>query len=637
MKILRAGLLIATFVFLLAGCSFMPVKPETASRGDYRYTREYISWLIRQEMADKKVTGLSIALVDDQKVVWAEGFGYADLAKGVTATPDTIYRSGSISKLFTATAAMQLVDDRLLNIDKPLQRYLPEFTIKSRFPDAAPITPRNLMTQHSGLPADLLKGMWTRRPASLAEEMLLLQDEYAANPPDYVFAPSNVGMTLLGHAVEKIVERDFAAQVGLSLFMPLRMTNSAFSAQIDHSPLASKAYRNNEELVETPLRDIPAAGLNSSVVDLSRFISMIFADGWYRDRQVLKSSTLAEMLRPQNSRVPLDLSLRVGLGWMLDDRGSVTIRNAGPVAHLGGATLYHRSQLIILPGQKLGVVVLANSASSGSVVNKVAQETLKLALEAKAGITQTARPKEENAELQNRESREQLMHSLEAKYGVVGAISPQQAAKSTVPKEERKPLTAAELQAYEGSYDTIAGLVQMKNKLDYLESELFNRTIRLTPRPDGLLGMSSRFLGLFTISLGDLDQMQIDREMVKGRDILKTVIDGNEFLAGERLKPGPIPDKWRQRAGEYVIVNAEDDTVLVENIRLRCEGEVLTVEYAMPLFSEQTMSVALAPLSDSEALICGLGRGKGETVRVITKNKEELLAYSGYLLRKKME
>ena len=621
MKIGMAGLLSAIFMFLLVSCATMPLKPEAAVRGDYRSTRENISWLIRQEMAENKVTGLSIALVDDQKVVWSEGFGYADLAKGIIATPDTIYRAGGIAQLFTATAAMQLVDDGLLNIDKPLQRYLPEFTVKSRFPDAAPITARNLLTHHSGLPADLLKGMWTRKPTSLADELLLLQDEYAANPADYVFADSNVGMTLLGHAVEKIVDRDFAAQAGIALFMPLRMTNSSFSAKIDHSDLGSKAYRNNVEAVETPLRDIPAAGLNSSVVDLSRFIAMIFADGWYREHQVLKRSTLAEMLRPQNSRVPLDLSLRVGLGWLLDDLGSVNIRNAGPVAHLGGATLYHRSQLMILPEQKLGVVVLANSASAGSVVNRVATETLQLALEAKSGITRLTRP--------------QRATQLGGAGKGSAALKP--GAKSTLPKEERKPLTAAELQAYEGRYDTIAGLVQLKNKTGYLEAGLFNRTIRLTPRPDGLLGMSYRFLGLFPASLGELNQMQIDREMINGRDILKAVIDGNEFLAGERLKPGQIPEKWRKRGGEYLIVNAGDDTVLLENVRLRSEDEFLTVEYTMPLFSEQTMSVALAPLSDTEALICGLGRGKGETVRVIKRNNEELLAYSGYLLRKKGE
>jgi CubicO group peptidase (beta-lactamase class C family) len=640
MRIMKAGCLTAMCISILAGCAAAPLKPAApAARGDYGPAKEYISALIRQEMEKQQVTGLSIALVDDQKVVWAEGFGYADKAGGIAATSDTIYRAGSISKLFTATAAMQLADDGLLNIDQPLQRYLPEFSIKSRFPDAAPITPRSLLTHHSGLPSDLLKGMWSRSPVSLAEEMSLLRDEHAANPPNYVFAYSNVGMTLLGHALERIVDRDFASHMGISLFLPLRMTNSSFSPKIDRSSLGSKAYRANEEAVEPPLRDIPAGGLNTSVLDLSKFISMVFGGGWSREHQILKSGTMAEMLSPQNSHVPLDLSLRVGLGWMLGNTGGIDIKNAGPVAHHSGATLYHRSQLIILPEQKLGVVVLANSASAGTLVNRVATETLKLALEAKSGITQP--PPQESTQAVRKEepkkpeSREQQLLVLEARYGTAQPIRKQQPAKNG--KEERKPLTQEELRAYEGHYDTIAGLVEVRKKPDYLEAGLLNRTVRLIPRPDGLLEMNYKFLGLFPVSLGKLEQMYIDRDMVAGRNILKLVIDGSEFLAGEQLKPEPVPDKWQQRSGEYEIINGGDDTVLVDKVRLSSENGLLKAEYTLPLFTDQTLRVALSPLSDTEAVICGLGRGKGETVRVVKQGGNELLAYSGYLLRKKAE
>lgn len=113
------------------------------------------------------------------------------------------------------------------------------------------------------------------------------------------------------------------------------------------------------------------------------------------------------------------------------------------------------------------------------------------------------------------------------------------------------------------------GLVVVKNKTDYLEAGLFNKSVRLVPRPDGLLEMSYKFLGLLPASLGELDQVRIDREMVNGRDILKVVIDGSEFLAGERLKPGPIPEKWQQRPGEHEIINTGDDTVLAKDVRLR--------------------------------------------------------------------
>src|SRR5512136_1519669 len=178
---------IVVLVFMLSGCSTMPKRPENASRGDYGYTKEYISWLIKKEMNKNNITGLSIALVDDQKVVWAEGFGFADETNKAPATPETIYRAGSISKLFTATAAMQLVEQGRLDIDKPLQAYLPEFSVKSRFPDAGPITPRNIMTHHSGLPSDLLKGMWTKHPEPFENVVNLIRDEYTAYPPNYVF------------------------------------------------------------------------------------------------------------------------------------------------------------------------------------------------------------------------------------------------------------------------------------------------------------------------------------------------------------------------------------------------------------------------------------------------------------------
>jgi CubicO group peptidase (beta-lactamase class C family) len=117
----------------LSACSTPPKKPLETQRGDYSYTKQYITWMIEHEMEDADVTGLSIALVDDQQVVWSQGFGYADKQANIKATSDTIYHLGSIAKVFTATAAMQLAEQGKLNIDQPLQKYLPAFSIKSRF------------------------------------------------------------------------------------------------------------------------------------------------------------------------------------------------------------------------------------------------------------------------------------------------------------------------------------------------------------------------------------------------------------------------------------------------------------------------------------------------------------------------
>ena len=268
------------------------------------------------------------------------------------------------------------------------------------------------------------------------------------------------------------------------------MSRSSFSPSADRTPLAAKGYRKGKEAEDPPLRDVPAGGLNTSVLDLSRFVRMVFAGGKAGDRRIMKPETLAEMLRPQNAEVPLDLDFRVGLGWMLGGLGDIDIRNGGPVAHHAGATLLFHGQMIVLPERKLGVVVLANSDTSGRAVGKVATEALKLALEAKTGDRQPEREKSEGGE---------------------GSLSPEA------------------LQRYEGWYATPVGAVNVRKTSGGLRADVMNRTLRLIPRADGSLGLQYRLLGLFPIRIEELDGVGISRADVAGREILAARMHGREF------------------------------------------------------------------------------------------------------------
>jgi len=584
------------FALHAGGCSSAPARPASVERGDYAKVAEYASALIRHEMRKGDVIGLSIVLVDDQRVVWAEGFGYADKTGKVPASPETVYRAGSISKLFTATAAMQLAERGRLDIDRPLKDHLPGFSIRTRFAEAAPVTPRLIMTHHSGLPSDYLKGMWTRNPEPYNRLVDRVKDEYAAYPPGAMFSYSNLGVTLLGCVIEDVAGRDFVSHVQDEVLLPLGMSRSSFSPSVDRTSFAAKGYRKGEEAEDPPLRDVPAGGLNTSVLDLSRFIRMVFAGGNAGGRRVLKPETLAEMLRPQNAEIPLDLDIRVGLGWMLSGIGNIDIRNGGPVAHHAGATLLFHGQLIVLPDRKLGVVVLANSDTAGKIVGKVATETLKLALEAKTGDRQPEREKLAGGE---------------------SALSPEA------------------VQRYEGWYATPAGAVNVRKGFRGLRADVVNRTLWLIPRADGSLGLRYRLLGLFPIRIEDLDDVGISRVNVAGREILAARMHGREFPVGERMRPLPVPAEWLGRTGEYEIANPGEDAVLPEKVRLRGDGGFLFVDYSIPLLFPGTVSFAVAPVSDTEAVIPGFGRGMGETVRVETVNGESMLSYSGYLLRKK--
>jgi hypothetical protein len=304
------------------------------------------------------------------------------------------------------------------------------------------------------------------------------------------------------------------------------------------------------------------------------------------------------MLRPQNAEVPLDLDFRVGLGWMLGGLGDVDLRDSGPVAYHAGATPLFHGQMIVLPERSLGVVVLANSDMSGPVVRKVAAEALKLAFEAKTGRRLSEREKTEG---------------------------------------EEGSLSAEALQRYEGWYATLAGAVNVRKSSGGLRADVMNRTVRLIPRADGSLRLQYRFLGLFPVRIDALDGFVVTRTDVAGREILAARRHGRAFPIGERIWPAPVPAAWLGRTGEYEIENPGGDAILPEKVRLRADGGFLFVDFAIPHFFPGTATFAIAPVSDDEAVIRGIGRNMGETVRVVTVNGEERFSYSGYLLRKKRE
>src|SRR5262249_52028695 len=115
----------------------------------YAAVAKKLERFIAREVADKGLPAVSIALVDDQTIVWARGFGYANIKNGDLATAETVYRVGSVSKLFTDIAVMQLVEAGKLDLDAPVTKYLPDF--KPANPFKKPITLRQMMAHRSGL------------------------------------------------------------------------------------------------------------------------------------------------------------------------------------------------------------------------------------------------------------------------------------------------------------------------------------------------------------------------------------------------------------------------------------------------------------------------------------------------------
>jgi CubicO group peptidase (beta-lactamase class C family) len=546
-------------------------------------------------MRSSNVVGMSLAVVDGDRVVWADGLGRADDGTKVAASPRTIYRAGGISALLTITAALQLVDAGLIDLDSPVRKYLPGFKVRPRFPGAREILVRDLMTHHSGLPHTVNKGSRGTRPGSFTELVDALQEESPLLPPGTAFSPSEAAVTLLGLIVQTVAQRDFVPYMRQTLLAPLGMENAGFAVERERSNFGARGHRKGKSEEEPGLRDVPAVGLNASVLDLARFASMTLGGGRLGDREFLRPATAAEMLRPQNANVPMAFDMRVGFGWIGWAFLGLSFPGAGPVWHMSGDTLDFHSMILVLPSQGLAVVVMANSAGSEAAVSRVAEETMVAALQAKSGWR---RP-------------EPLM-----------------------PQPDGPELSESELAAWEGDWATVTGYVRIFRKGDSLRCAAFGRTFNLVPREDGRLAVRLKLAGLIPVSLGPFERMGLSREIVDGREILVAEADGTRMVAGERVRPAPVSAAWAGRLGHYVVTNPGTDLLLVEESELKIERGVLLVEFEMPrLTGDLRIRLPLVPLSDDEAVLGGIGTGLGDMFRVVTlPDGISGLRYSGYLL-----
>lgn len=320
---------------------------------------------IEQHIAHRDVPGLSIAVVYDQEIVWSKGYGSSDLATETPATPATVYRIGSISKLFTSTAIMQLRDQGKLRLDDPVSLHLPWFAVPNPFPHAPEITIRQLLTHTSGLAREADVPYWTDHIFPTRKELaevVLRQD--ALNPPETTYQYSNLGMSLLGEIVTEVSGRPWADYVQENILQPLGMLSSSGAPGEELlQRLATPYMLPGPDGSRRPMEYYdagaiaPAGGMVSTVEDLSRFASLQFRDGPAGGDQILKGSTLREMQRVH--WVYDSFTGGRGLGFHISHRDGKTF-----VGH-GGSIGAHVSHLLTVPSDKIAVVVAIN-ADNGS-------------------------------------------------------------------------------------------------------------------------------------------------------------------------------------------------------------------------------------------------------------------------------
>ena len=311
-----------------------------------------------QNMKDLNIPGAAIVVVKDGDILLSKGYGFADLERQIPVDPaQTIMRYASTSKLFTATAAMQLVEQGLLNLDADVNQYLTGFQL----PDdpSGPVTLRQLLTHTAGFEDSVINRL-TPDP----DAYLPLGEHLASNMPERVLEPgtvhsySNYSFALIGQLIEDVSGIPFAQYIAENILQPLGMARSTFEQPLPPGLAKDLAvgYFVTDGAYEPAGfvfdQEPPAGSLSSTVEDMARFMIAHLQDGRYDDVRILGEDAAQQMHAQQFTHHP-ELP---GMGFAFKER----IVNGERLIGHGGDIGTYASQMILHPEDDLGFVVVYN-------------------------------------------------------------------------------------------------------------------------------------------------------------------------------------------------------------------------------------------------------------------------------------
>ena len=329
----------------------------------------FSAWLEGQ-LEIRGLPGIAVGVVSGDDLVWARGFGHADVDADQPMESDTRFRMASHSKLFTATAIMQLREEGRIRLDDPVTDYLQWFTYQTASPDDPPVTIEQLLTHSSGLPREA-GSHWTDFDFPTADEVrALMQDRVAPFSPEVRWKYSNLAYTIAGMLVEEVSGMSWADYLQQNIFDPLGMGASSVDQP---DPMLATGYGrrmpdgSRQVFPFVDARGMAAAtGLTSNVEDMARFVSAQFRQGARGGDQLLSTASLREMHRVR--MLETTWTRGQGIGFSVQRRDGTLY-----VGHGGGYPGYTTNTTIQLDSE-VGVIVLTNTNDSNPA--QIAQQLM---------------------------------------------------------------------------------------------------------------------------------------------------------------------------------------------------------------------------------------------------------------------
>jgi serine beta-lactamase-like protein LACTB len=326
-----------------------------------------IEQVVTTAMSGSVIPGVTVAVASHAGLDWSNGYGLADLENLVPATADTEIRLGSISKPITATAVMQLVEQDKIQLDAPVDRYVPSFPSKQW-----PVTIRELLGHLGGIRHYVGEPELdsTRHYANVIEPLAIFKDDPLLSEPGTTYSYSSYGFNLLGAAVEKAAGVNFVDYLRQHVFKPAGMDHAGPDDVYAIIPHRARGYRlsaanrlENCALADTSNK-IPGGGMISTAEDLVKFALAL------NEAKLVKPETRDLMFTEQQPRG--GKTGHYGMGWTISQ-----FEGRKLVAH-GGGQQGISTYLMLFPAEKLAVAVMLNRehAPASEIAHKVAAVVL---------------------------------------------------------------------------------------------------------------------------------------------------------------------------------------------------------------------------------------------------------------------
>lgn len=643
-------LLIVLFSFFfisILSCTIVKLHLEI-KENDLQSLQKNIYYIYNELYNKVKSGAISISIVDQNNILFSDAFGYKDFENGIKAKKNTGFRIGSISKIFTAIAIMQLYEKGLIDINAPIKKYIPEFNIKSRYDNDKEITIKSIMNHHSGLPSDYYSEFFKiydgKEELNLNILFGLLKDEYKPYPTDYIFSYSNLGVSILGEIIQRVSKMEFNKYIEENIFKPLEMKNSSFYIDEKTKNIIANGYSKRKLMPYYSIRDIPAGNMISTSSDMANFMIMLLNKGKYKDKLILSEKYFDMMIKKTNEGNILDGDINVGLNFFLNNF-SFNYYDYDNYLHDGYIPPFF-SRFVIFNGQKIGLFYSFSDdiyADQNYIkyFNNAVDKTLELIFQYKGNTLENLKRRYENN-----------FNKTFAPFNYF--YKPKNIEKIKIDKEKEKVIDKIL-----GDYFTLIGKMSIYKKNNKILMSFQNNLLVLSPVI--FQENSSKNINHFNLNEGILFKADLlifggislsgDKA---GVPFFKIIEKDNIYyisvcypsddkiycdtVVGRKFEKKEIPETIKNYLGEYEQENENKEAKLFFSVSAD-KKNVLKLEDGFLIFSFNFLGndflFYLYPIKENEFIVMGAGRMAMDTVFIYEKEGKKILRWSGIEFIKK--